>query len=30
MVYTPVYQVESGATRSAVFVVRTRMADPAA
>jgi predicted permease len=28
-IYTPVYQVESGATRSAVFVVRTRMADPA-
>ena len=29
-IYTPVYQVESGATRSAVFVVRTRLADPAA
>jgi len=30
MVYTPVFQVESGATRSAVFVVRTRRGDPAA
>jgi len=30
MVYTPVYQIESGATRFAVFVVRTRTADPAA
>ena len=30
MVYTPVYQIESGATRFGVFVVRTRMADPAA
>ena len=30
MVYTPVYQIESGATRFAVFVVRTRAADPAA
>ena len=29
MIYTPVYQVESGATRGAVFVVRTRLADPA-
>jgi putative ABC transport system permease protein len=30
MIYTPVYQIESGATRFAVFVVRTRMAEPAA
>ncbi|HET6896897.1 MAG TPA: ABC transporter permease [Vicinamibacteria bacterium] len=30
MVYTPVYQIESGATRFGVFVVRTRTADPAA
>jgi predicted permease len=29
-IYTPVYQIESGATRSAVFVVRTRLRDPAA
>jgi len=29
-IYTPVYQIESGATRSAVFVVRTRLAHPAA
>ena len=27
-IYTPVYQVESGATTSAVFIVRTRMSDP--
>jgi len=29
-IYTSVYQVESGATRSGVFVVRTRLAGPAA
>jgi putative ABC transport system permease protein len=27
-IYTSVYQVESGATRSGVFVVRTRLAEP--
>jgi predicted permease len=30
MIYTPAYQIESGATRFAVFVVRTRLAQPAA
>jgi putative ABC transport system permease protein len=28
-IYTPVYQIESGATTNAVFIVRTQMADPA-
>ncbi|HEV2986646.1 MAG TPA: FtsX-like permease family protein, partial [Vicinamibacterales bacterium] len=29
-IYTPVYQIESGATTSAVFIVRTHTSDPAA
>jgi putative ABC transport system permease protein len=29
-IYTPVYQVESGATTSAVFILRSQMSDPAA